>query len=131
MNSDENKPNQVVVNTNIQKQVVTNTKQVNESTASDLEKTMESHMQENKKNTKISIDWKNVFTYFLMFLIVAGCVLLVFHFIDKYNDGEIKKTTVPSTTQRIIDPTTTTTTLRYVTTTTTTQEVHTVFDRNR
>ncbi len=111
------------------KKVVNTTKDKNEEV--DSQKTMEEHMTENKKNTKIAIDWKNLFTYFLLFILLGTTTYFVVRFIDKYNaDVESKKTTTTM-------PTFTTTTrtkpsVSYeLTTEKPTKATHTVFDKNR
>ncbi len=123
----------VTINTNVKRVVA---KKLDEpkitEDAKELSKSIDSHMQENTQTTKVQIDYKTMFSYILLVLIVGGCVLLIFHFFDKYNDGELKKTTVPTTTKGLQTTTTTTRSIKYETTSVPpTQATHTVFDKNR
>lgn len=123
MNDNEKK----VVNTTVKKVVVTNKPRVADSR---LEKTMEEHMQENKKSTKIAIDWKNLFIYIVMIAVVIGLVLLLLKFCEKY-EREVENTTKP-TTKGLYTTTTSSREVNYETTTRAqTQATHTVFDPNR
>lgn len=114
------------INDNSKEEVTTNVNRVNDAS---LEKTMEEHMRDNKKNTKIVIDWNTVFIYVIMLAIVITLAVLLLKFCEKY-DQEEKKTTTTSTTS----VTTTTTSQEVIYNTTTraqTQATHTVFDRDR
>lgn len=127
MNNNEEREKKVVsVNTSVKKVVTTNNKVDDPS----LEKTMEEHMQENKKNTKISIDWKTLFIYIVMIAVVVGLAFLLLRFCEKY-EREVENTTAP-TTRGLYTTTTTSREVIYQTTTRAqTQATHTVFDPNR
>lgn len=124
----------VTVNTNVKKVVAKKkeeTPKVSED-AKSLSKSIESHMADNIENTNVKFDYKSMFTYILLILIVGGCILLIINFFDKYNDGELKKTTAPTTTRALHTTSSTTKTVNYQTTTAApTQATHTVFDKNR
>ncbi len=123
-----NEEKKEIVKVNVKK-VVNTTKDKNEEV--DSQKTMEEHMTENKKNTKIAIDWKNLFTYFLLFVLLGATTYFVVRFIDKYNAEVESKKTITTM------PTFTTTTrtkpsVSYeLTTEKPTKATHTVFDKNR
>lgn len=127
MNNNEPGEKKVVsVNTSVKK-VVTTTNKVDDSS---LEKTMEEHMQENQKNTKISIDWKTLFIYVVMIAVIVSLAFLLLRFCEKY-EREVENTTAP-TTKGLYTTTTTTREVIYQTTTRAqTQATHTVFDPNR
>ncbi|MCH5167222.1 MAG: hypothetical protein J1F35_04940 [Erysipelotrichales bacterium] len=128
MNNENNNHEVVAVNTT-EKKVVT-TQNINKKTPG-TEKTMEQHMEENLKKTKVVVDWKTLFTYILLIAIVAGAVLLIFHLYDKYSEGNNANTT-KATTRGLYTTTATTKEVHYETTTAMPTEVtHTVFDRNR
>lgn len=116
----------VTMNTGVIKVVKTPTK-----TSTQAEKTLEEHLTDNKKNTKVTIDWKNVSFYILIIGCVTILVLSLVHFYDKYNEEYEKKRTT-TTTMAPIKTTTTTTKIKYQTTTTApTQATHTVFDKKK
>lgn len=95
-----------------------------------LEKTMEEHMNENKKNTKIVIDWKTLFIYVVMIAVIVSLAVLLLKFCEKY-EREVENTTAP-TTKGLYTTTTTSREVIYQTTTRAqTQATHTVFDPNR
>lgn len=124
----------VTINTNVKKVVAKKKEAVPTVTddAKNLSKSITSHMEENMENTKVKVDYKSIFTYIILILIVGGCILLIVNFFDKYNDGKIKRTTAPTTTRGLQTTTTTTKSVYYQTTTATpTQATHTVFDKNR
>lgn len=120
-NNDFGEKKTVVVNTNTKKVVTTN--KVNDPS---LEKTMEEHMADNKKNTKISIDWKNLFIYVVMIGVIVAIGFLLLRFCEKY-EREVENTTKP-TTKGLYTTTTTSREVIYQTTTRAeTQATHTVF----
>lgn len=93
-----------------------------------LEKTMEEHMQENKKKTKITIDFNTLFIYVVMIAVIVSLSFLLLKFCEKC-EREANKTTTTTTM-----PTTTTTSIEVIYQTTTraeTQTANTVFDGNR
>lgn len=124
----------VTVNTNVKKVVAkkkNDSPQVSDE-AKSLSKSIDSHMEENMETTKVKFDYKGMITYIILILIVGGAILLMLHFFDKYNDGEIKKTTAPTTTRGLQTTVTTTKSIQYQTTTSAkTAATHTVFDKNR
>lgn len=128
MNNNEPGEKKVVsVNTSVKKVVTTTNNKVDDSS---LEKTMEEHMQENQKNTKISIDWKTLFIYVVMIAVIVSLAFLLLRFCEKY-EREVENTTAP-TTKGLYTTTTTTREVIYQTTTRAqTQATHTVFDPNR
>ncbi|MCX4249220.1 MAG: hypothetical protein OSJ65_05605 [Bacilli bacterium] len=123
----------VTVNTNVKK-VVAKKKDVAyvEERQNSGIKSINSHMEENQASTKFRVDYKSVFTYILLIVIVGIGIFLVLNFFDKYNDGAYKRTTASTTTRGLATTTTTTQRVYYETTTAApTQATHTVFDKNR
>lgn len=87
-------------------------------------------MQENIKNTKISIDFKTLFIYVVMIAVIIGIGFLLLRFCEKY-EREVENTTAP-TTKGLYTTTTTSREVIYQTTTRAqTQATHTVFDPRR
>lgn len=123
----------VTVNTNVKKVVAKKHDNPPINTdANNTLKSINSHMEENQTNHKFKVDYKSMFTYILLIIIVGIGVFLVLNFFDKYNDGYYKKTTAPTTTRGLATTTTTTMGVQYETTTAApTQATHTVFDKNR
>lgn len=123
----------VTVNTNVKKVVAKkhDTTPIN-TDANNTLKSINSHMEENQTSHKFRVDYKSMFTYILLIIIVGIGIFLVLNFFDKYNDGYYKKTTAPTTTRGLATTTTTTMGIQYETTTAApTQATHTVFDKNR
>jgi len=134
MNNNEEEKKVVKVNTG--KKVINTEKKDNKMNLPEndhkVEKSMEEHMAQNKKNTKYSVDYQNLAIYAIMILIVCACGFLLFRFFEKYNNGELTRTTVPTTIKTQTTTTTTTETIIFETTTSVqTQATHTVFDKNR
>lgn len=137
MEENNNEKKEVVTVNTTEKKVITtgNNPEEKKTDTTDTnldEKTIEEHMEENVKNTKVVIDWKTLFTYVLLLAIVVVGVIVIFHLYDKYHNGEIIPTTVPTTTKGLYTTTTSTSKVEFkAPSTTTTQEIRTVFDKNK
>lgn len=124
-----NESDKKVVDVEMPAKKVVNTTSQSVDTPS-LEKTMEEHMQENLKNTKIAIDWKTVFIYIVMIAVIVSLAFLLLKFCEKY-EREVENTT-QRTTKGLYTTTTTSREVIYQTTTRAqTQATHTVFDGNK
>lgn len=131
----------VTVNTNV-KRVVAKKKETEapkevkkvevSEEAKNLSKSLSEHLEENINNTKAKRDYKSLATGIIFIIIIGICILLLFDFFDKYNDGKLTKTTAPTTTRGLVTTTTTTKEIHYDTTTRPqTKATHTIFDKNR
>lgn len=99
----------------------------------DVSKSLEQHMEENRKNVKTKIDIKVVGTYALMFIIVVVCLLLLVHFCEnQYAKMEAAKNTTTNPGYVLLTTTEVTTgAYEYVRTTApATKATHTVFPGN-
>lgn len=99
MNNNDKK----VVNVSTKKEVVVQKPKVEDF---DVSKSIEEHMKENQENIKTKIDYKTIFTYVIMVIIVLACVLLLVHFCEDSISSLNKNTTTTNLNYQLIPPTT-------------------------
>ena len=70
-----------------------------------VSKSLDTHLQENINNvTKKKVNIRDIFTYLLMIIIVAGCLYLIYFFLDKNNMNPFipKETTTTADISKIL-----------------------------
>lgn len=125
-----NDKNKKVVTVSTKKEVVVQKPKVEDF---DVSKSLEEHMKENQENVKTRLDYKTIFTYVIMVIIVVAGVLLLVHFCEKSIDSLNKNTTTQNFNYQFISTTTTTNnSVEYVRPSTVpTAATHTVFVGNK
>lgn len=125
-----NDKNKKVVTVSTKKEVVVQKPKVEDF---DVSKSLDEHMKENQENVKTRLDYKTIFTYVIMVIIVVAGVLLLVHFCEKSIDSLNKNTTTQNFNYQFISTTTTTNnSVEYVRPSTVpTAATHTVFVGNK
>lgn len=124
-----NDDNKKVVNVSTKKRVVVQKPKVEDF---DVSKSLEEHMKENQENVKTRLDYKTIFTYIIMVIIVVACVLLLVHFCEDSINNLNKNTTTNLNYQLISTTTKANNSVEYVRPSTVpTAATHTVFVGNK